>query len=209
MIKMQNLNKIGINKLGVANRIFILGLLFIVNINGFAQKKTETEKRDEKNKEKNIDGNRYRVFNNYINFGMGVGRAFNNSTITLPVHIDYNFRVNNNMFQVGYFRSEMPILWGSYTENFVNDLHFGFNLRRENKKLNRGLIIGPSVNFGLKNNVSFLEPGVYASAQLIRKVFYDVGFGLSVFANYNRAYAFAGSRLEIYLSSSYKGKINQ
>lgn len=169
--------------------------------------KTETEKRDEKTKERNISGNRYRLRNNYVNFGIGVGQAIGNRR-SIPVGVGYNFHIKNLFFQVGYNRSEMPILWGSYTKNYLNDFHLAYCIRRETKLFNIAYVVGIGKAWGLKNDVGYNNIAAYGEAQLIRKVFYDVGVGICMFVNYNREYAMGGLRLDFYLSSSYQGQIN-
>jgi len=186
--------------------IILLTLLCNTSILLLAQQ-TATEKRDEGKKEKNIDGKRYRITNNYVNFGIGYGRAIG-AKQSIPVGVGYNFHIKKSFFQVGFNRSEMPILWGSYTKNFLNDFHIAYCIRRENKIFNIAYIGGISKCWGLKNDVPYNQYGIYAEAQLIRKVFYDVGIGICMFVNYNRIYPMGGLRLEFFLSSAYQGTIN-
>jgi hypothetical protein len=55
---------------------------------------------------------------------------------------------------------------------------------------------------------AFKEPGIYIEGQVIKKLTYDVGIGLSVFADYNQQQGIAGGRLIIYFSGAYQGKYN-
>ncbi len=188
--------------------ICILIVLFIFAKNSFSQ--TATEKRDENQRERTINGDRFRVVNNYVNLGIGIGQKFTSpSKFSFPVAAGYNFRVKNIYLQTGFMRSEMPVIWGTYTDNFINDLHLGICNRRENKKINISYIAGPSLAFGLRNNVRFSHLGFYAEAHIIRKLFYDVGIGFCPFFSYNVKYPIGGIRLEFFFSSSYQGKINQ
>ena len=68
--------------------------------------------------------------------------------------------------------------------------------------------MGVGKAWGLKDNLGFNTFAAYAEAQLIRKIYYDVGVGLNFFVNYNREYSTGGIRLDFFLSSSYQGKIN-
>jgi hypothetical protein len=122
--------------------------------------------------------------------------------------VAYNFKIKKSFFQVGYNRSEMPILWGKYTANHLNDLHLAFCIRKENKLFNIAYVMGIGKAWGLKDNVGYNKIAAYAEAQLIRKVFYDIGIGINMFVNYNRQYPIGGLRLEFFMSSSYQGQIN-
>ncbi|MFN5208935.1 MAG: hypothetical protein ACK5CV_11320 [Bacteroidota bacterium] len=169
---------------------------------------TATEKRDEAKRETNIRGNRFKIVNNYVNFGGGIGRRFLENAYDIPVAAAYNFRVKNMFFQAGYLRSTMPGFSKTLSDLFVNDLHFCINIRRENKVVNISYVIGPSLAYGLYNNQKFSHLGVYAEAQLIRKLFYDIGIGLCPFIAYNVRYPLGGLRLEIFLSGAYQGRLN-
>lgn len=186
--------------------LLMLCMALFSSLTSYAQQ-TATEKRDEKTMERNFDGMRYKMRNNYVNFGIGFGQNFSNRR-SAPVGIGYNFHMGKMFFQAGYNRSELPFLWGSYTENFVNDLHLAFVIRKETKKLNLAYVMGAGRAWGLKSNKSISEMAAYAEIQFIRKLYYDVGAGLSLFVNYNREYPMAGVRFDFFLSSSYQGQIN-
>ncbi|MFN5627912.1 MAG: hypothetical protein ACK48W_01375 [Bacteroidota bacterium] len=188
--------------------VCLIVYLIIFSQNSFSQ--TATEKRDENQRERTINGDRFKVVNNYVNIGIGIAQKFTSpSKFSFPVAAAYNFRVKKIYLQTGFMRSEMPVIWGTYTDNFINDLHLGICNRRENKKLNISYIAGPSLAFGLRNNVRFSHLGFYAEAHIIRKLFYDVGIGFCPFFSYNVKYPIGGIRLEFFFSSSYQGKINQ
>lgn len=185
---------------------YIMVILCFYSINGPAQ--TAAEKRDEDKKEANIRGNRFKLVSNYVSFGAGGARRFLEKAYDIPVAAAYNFRIKKMFFQAGYLRSSMPGFSEKLSDLFVNDLHFCVNLRRENKIVNISYVFGPSLAYGLYNNERFSHLGVYAEAQLIRKLFYDVGIGLCPFIAYNVRYPLGGIRLEIFLSGAYQGKIN-
>jgi hypothetical protein len=186
--------------------LFTALLLCILSSQMKAQQ-TATEKRDEKTLERNFDGKRYKMYNNYVNFGIGYGRNFE-GRLSTPVGVGYNFHAGKLFFQAGYNRSEMPTLWGSYTRNFLNDLHLAYCIRKETKKLNLAYVMGVGKVWGLKDNIPYGNVAGYAEIQFIRKIFYDVGAGLCLYVNYNRSYPMAGIRLDIFLSSAYQGEIN-
>ena len=192
------------------NALNICLIILFNSISIFTFSQTATEKRDENKRERTINGDRFRLVNNYVNLGIGIGQKFTSpSKFSFPVAAGYNFKVKSIYLQTGFMRSEMPVIWGTYTENFINDLHLGFCSRRENKKINISYIAGPSLAFGLRNNVRFSHLGFYAEAHIIRKLFYDVGIGFCPFFSYNVKYPIGGIRLEFFFSSSYQGRINQ
>ncbi len=174
----------------------------------YVHAQTATEKRDESKMETNIRGNRFKIVNNYVSFGSGIGRRFLENAYDIPVAAAYNFRIKKMFFQAGYLRSSMPGFSKKLSDLFLNDLHFCVNIRRENRILNISYVIGPSLAYGLYNNERFSHPGVYAEAQLIRKLFYDIGIGLCPFVAYNVRYPLGGIRLEIFLSGAYQGRVN-
>lgn len=185
--------------------LFLFLSVFIDDV--FAQ--TKSEIRDEDKLEKNIKGNRFRIVNNYVNFGIGFGRKFNTPiNQSLPISAGYNFRIKRNYFHAGFTRSEMPFIWGNYTGTFLNDLHIGYCIRRENKILNFAYIFGPSLAWGLVNNIPYRNAGFYVEAHFIRKIYYDIGVGFAPFMSFNAKYPFAGLRLEFFMSSSYQGRVN-
>jgi hypothetical protein len=188
-------------------RFVLVACIVILSGASCLAQQTATEKRDEKTKERNFDGMRYKMRNNYINFGLGYGSNFSNRQ-SVPVGVGYNFHIGKQFFQAGYNRTELPFLWGSYTENFMNDLHLAFVIRKETKKLNLAYAMGVGRAWGLKKNIAYGDVAGYAEVQFIRKLYYDVGAGLSMFVNYNREYPMAGIRFDFFLSSSYQGVIN-
>ena len=172
----------------------------------FAQQK---QREDELKKERTIRGNRFKIFNNYVNFGAGLGRAIEDSKAWSPFAIEYNFHIKRSYFMFGYQRTDISGLLNKPKRNKMNDLHLCYGFRKETKVLNIAYYGGVSRAWGVMNDtLSFKSYGVYAEAQFVRKLFYDVGAGISIFGHYNNYFPLFGLRIDIFLSGAYQGKMN-
>ncbi len=184
----------------------LLGCNILIIPHVFAQEK---QKKDELKMERNISGNRFKIFNNYINIGSGLGRPIEYNKIWNPTAIEYNFHIKRAYFMIGYQRTDISGFINRPQKNRMNDLHFCYGFRRETKALNIAYYGGISRPWGvIKDTLGFGSIGVYAEAQFVRKLFYDVGAGLSVFGHYNPYMSLFGVRIDIFLSSAYQGRIN-
>ncbi|HRG57780.1 MAG TPA: hypothetical protein PK323_02425 [Bacteroidia bacterium] len=198
-----------------SNRIFIpiirilviaLSAILIDHSDVFAQLK---QREDELKKERTIRGNRFKIFNNYLNFGTGLGRAIEQSTIWHPTAIEYNFHIKRSYFLIGYQRTDVSGILNKPKRNRMNDLHLCYGFRKETKALNIAYYGGISRPWGVMNDsLAFQTYGIYAEAQFIRKLFYDVGAGISIFGHYNNYFPLFGIRIDIFLSGAYQGKMN-
>lgn len=169
----------------------------------------EKERKDELKKERNIYGNRFRIFNNYVNLGTGIGGTLFNSKIYNPTAIEYNFHIKRSYFLLGYQRTDISGFLNKPHKNRMNDLHFGYGFRRETKALNVAYYGGITRPWGVINDtLSFRTYGIYAEAQFVRKLFYDIGAGFTIFGQYNPYWPLFGVRIDIFLSSAYQGRIN-
>lgn len=172
----------------------------------FAQLK---QREDELKKERTIRGNRFKIFNNYLNFGTGIGRAIQESKGWNPTAIEYNFHIKRSYFLLGYQRTDLSGILNNPKKNRMNDLHFCYGFRKETKALNIAYYGGVSRPWGIMNDtLGFKTYGIYAEAQFIRKLFYDVGAGISIFGHYNNYFPLFGIRIDIFLSGAYQGKMN-
>ena len=169
----------------------------------------EKQRKDELKMERNIYGNRFKVFNNYVNFGSGVGRSIESSKILNPTAIEYNFHIKRSYFLFGYQRTDASGFLNKPKLNRMNDVHLCYGFRRETKALNIAYYGGISRPWGVMNDtLAFRTIGIYAEAQFVRKLFYDVGAGITIFGHYNNMMSLFGIRLDIFLSGAYQGKIN-
>ena len=169
----------------------------------------EKQREDELKKERTIRGNRFKVFNNYVNFGSGIGRAIEDSRGWNPTAMEYNFHIKRSYFMIGYQRTDVSGILNKPKRNRMNDIHLCYGYRKESKALNVAYYGGISRPWGMMNDtLSFKTIGIYAEAQFVRKLFYDVGAGISIFAHYNNFFPLFGLRVDIFLSGAYQGKMN-
>ncbi len=172
----------------------------------FAQEK---QKKDELKLERNIRGNRFKIYNNYVSFGSGFSREITEVNYHIPMEVGYHFHIKRHNFKAGYFRSNVLGLFGYEYDRVLNDLHLGYGIRRETKALNVAFYACVSRAFGQINPVTgFGLWGAYAEAQFFRKLYYDVGAGATLFFEYNKVMPMAGLRIDFFLSGAYRGKIN-
>ncbi len=195
-----------LNKLSKGAKVFFLLLLLCASAKVSAQEK---QRQDELKKERTIRGNRFKVFNNYVNFGSGLGRSIESNKGWNPTAIEYNFHIKRSYFMFGYQRTDASGFLNKPKQNRMNDIHLCYGLRRETKALNIAYYGGVSRPWGVMNDtLSFRTVGIYAEAQLVRKLFYDVGAGISIFGHYNKYFPLFGVRIDIFLSGAYQGKMN-
>jgi hypothetical protein len=169
----------------------------------------EKQKKDELKMERNIDGNRFMVYNNFVNWGSGFGRLLTSPDFYNPMEVGYNFRIKRTYFKAGYLRSDVLGMFGRRYQTELNDFHVGIGFRRETRNLNVAYYGGVSRVMGRSDfNVGFGGWGAYAEAQFSRKIYYDIGIGPTLFVAYNNHFPMAGLRIDVFMSSAYKGKIN-
>ena len=187
--------------------IFVCFLLLIFGLSKVVAQ--EKQRQDDLKKERTIRGNRFKVFNNYVNFGTGLGRAIESSKGWNPTAVEYNFHIKRSYFMFGYQRTDLSGFLNKPKRNRMNDLHLCYGFRKESKVLNVAYYGGISRPWGIMNDtLSFKTIGIYAEAQFVRKLFYDVGAGISIFGHYNNFFPLFGVRIDIFLSGAYQGKMN-
>ncbi len=191
-------------------RLRSIGLICLLILFGLGDVNAQEKQReDELKKERTIRGNRFKVFNNYVNFGTGFGRGIENNKSWNPTAVEYNFHIKRSYFMFGYQRTDLSGFINKPRRNRMNDLHLCYGFRKETKVLNIAYYGGISRPWGIMNDtLSFKTYGVYAEAQFIRKLFYDVGAGISIFGHYNQYMSLFGIRIDIFLSGAYQGKMN-
>ena len=112
-----------------------------------------------------------------------------------------------NVFKIGYHRSEVTVIFGQNNPDFMSDLHFCLGKRIENVKYNFAGFVGLARCVGLlDSSTKFTSPGIYAEIQATKKIFFDIGYGLTLYANYNKSYPIVGLRLDLFFSNSYRRK---
>ena len=157
-----------------------------------------------------IDGNRYRVYNNYLTIGAGYGSNSYTRDYQFNLGGDFNFHIKRQNFQIGGF------LGGQSFGNYNNiQGHIAYGKRFEQKKFNLAGYFGisySSMNRSYEDDTLGVifkyvqKPGFHACVQGTYKFKYDLGIGVAIFADVNSAQRVYGMRLELFLSGAYKGK---
>ena len=161
----------------------------------------------------------YKPGSSWLKFGTGTGfnwsryKAENNANITV------SFRIKNMYLQTGYHvSSDKFFTQRSYQK--LNDLYLAPGWRRETRKSNFSIFAGPSLAYGgtfdhysTSNGVTskwyrgFNQIGLFGSVEYTFKIFYDLGFGVSLYGSYNKFYKVTGIQVHFYFSGAYKGAI--
>ncbi|MEW6467931.1 MAG: hypothetical protein AB1458_03355 [Bacteroidota bacterium] len=151
-----------------------------------------------------INDNRFKVYNSWISGGAGWAQNFSTGRSKFNLGADFNFHIKQDYFQLGFFLSGQR--FGRY-DNY--DFHFCYGRRLENRKINFAWFAGLAFVHGYTREDSFYryynDPGLYVSAQLVKKLTYDVGAGIEAFGEVTPRHQLAGFRFIIYFSGAYKG----
>ena len=167
-------------------------------------------------KEIAYDGKRYRVYNNWITFGIGQGfnsHWFKDEKDEKNAAVDYSFHLKQYYFRLGGFMS------GRDFNQFNNySFHAGIGLRKEAEKYNLSMFLGPSISYfrrplsdstiyGLQTVLGSVinRVGGYACVEAVYKFKYDLGLGGQIFCDYNEVQIVYGVRIVAYFSSAYRG----
>jgi len=169
----------------------------------FAQKKDSIY---DPKKEIIINNNRFKVYNSWVSGGAGWAQNFTTGRSKFNIGADFNFHIKQEYFQIGMFFSGFS--FGDY-DNY--NFHFCYGKRIEKEKINLAIFGGLSFSHGyikLDSNYknTYNDPSLYLSAQLIKKLTYDVGGGLEIFGELTPKHFLGGFRFVIYFSGAYKGK---
>jgi hypothetical protein len=154
-----------------------------------------------------IGNNIFRKHSNWLSAGAGVANNNQLGNSQFAGGVDYNFHVQKQYFQLGLFLSGDK--FGSYN-NY--QFHTCYGQRVESTSINFSYFGGLSYSVfferdGLKySSTPKSDIGLYANAQLIKKIKFDVGAGLSLFADVNFHQSVIGARIDVYFSGAYKGK---
>jgi hypothetical protein len=151
-------------------------------------------------------------------FKIGFGKSYNFklNTIETNSNLCYSFRIKKYSFQLGYHVSSDQFITARTLQR-LNDLYFSTGLRKESEKSNISIFTGPSYAYGAhylhtdsmgeKYYRGFTRIGWIINIEYTRKIFYDLGLGLSMFASINNRYQVSGLMLHLYLSNAYRGQI--
>ncbi len=160
----------------------------------------------------------------WVTVGYGYGYSFSEQCYEPHFMLDAHFRVQQKHYLgAGFVTSrnqfldhdtEAILLPHQYVKHSVNSLHVMYGWRYEHLMHNVACFAGPAYNWGYQSAFTdsagnhyvypYNELGLYASLQYTRKVYYDIGLGISMFGAVSQSYQVAGLTLHVYLSSAYK-----
>lgn len=155
-----------------------------------------------------IDNKRFQYYNNWINIGVGaqqnltygIGLGFAGSA-------DVNFHIKRSYFQIG------AMLTGERLNSYNNyQAHICYGTRFEDRDVHVAGFAGISYSSGNGRdsdstyNRRYQHPGVYAEAEIIKKISYDIGLGGSLFGDWNKEQSMIGARFIMYFSAAFIGK---
>jgi hypothetical protein len=121
--------------------------------------------------------------------------------------LDFNFHILQHYFQTGVMITGES--FGFY-DNY--QFHAGYGKRYEDKDIHVAGFAGISYSTGYGKvgdtvyTRPFNQPGLYAQVEVVKKVTYDVGAGVSLFVDYNKEQAIIGAKFIVYFSGAYRGK---
>ena len=192
-------------------RNFILLLLpFIFPLILSAQDTAKFKVQENYKREFVIGDKRYRVYDNWVNFGAGIAYHSKNPRMQMILGLDMNFHIKKAYFNAGgYVSGDGYGQWNNY------QLHAGyFGFRKQNLKMHMAACGGLSFTNGYEFvyaghylSQPFNELGIYAEYQYVRKKEYTTGLGLTTIVNVNKKGLLVGLRLDGYLSGAYRGYV--
>lgn len=162
-----------------------------------------------------VDNKRFRYYSKWFTIGGGVQQNLTyERSLGFAGGADLNFHIKRNYFQTG-----LEITGETFYSYSNYQLHLGYGWRFEDKDINFATFIGPSFSTGwakvqINDTLSnysrpYNEFGLYAEAEIVKKIAYDVGIGASLFADWNQEQTIIGFRGILYFSGSYRGKKRQ
>lgn len=156
-----------------------------------------------------IQNKKMKYYNNWLTGGAGMQQNLTyRRKYGFSGGVDYHFHIKHHYFQLGTVITGEK--FGSY-DNY--NFHLAYGKRFEDATFHAAAFVGISYSSGYakvdstgKYERHYKEPGIYIEGQLIKKLTYDVGIGVSVFGDYNQEQAIIGGRIIFYFSGAYKGK---
>lgn len=157
------------------------------------------------------DGKRYAIHNNYLTAGFGFAYSSVRDLEQSMIGIDYVFHIKRHHFQTGFLMSGKEFLSNN---NIQGHLCYGYRIEDERKNI--AFFGGPSYNTGVLPPVFrttdtlpariYDAIGFYASASYVRKITYDIGFGVEGVFEINNIQVFGGIKAILFFSGAYRGK---
>lgn len=192
-------------------------------INGKRYKATEDKKAEiiiNKNKSKSSDSSfiinnkKFQYYNNWLTGGIGGQQNLTyKRELGFAGGLDFNFHIKHHYFQAGILVS------GEHFGVYNNyQFHLGYGKRFEDKDYHFAAFMGVSYASGTQviqidsvksSRTPYHEPGLYLQGEIVKKITYDVGLGVSLFADWNQEQSMIGMRFILYFSGAYLGKKNK
>ena len=155
-----------------------------------------------------IGNNVFRKHSNWLSGGIGIAKHNQLGNRQYTNNVDFNFHIHTEYFQLGILLSGDD-MYGNYN-NY--QFHFCYGKRVESSSINFSYFGGVSyATFfewtGQKySDYSKTDVGLYANAQYIVKIKFDVGIGIGAFVDVNFHQSVMGAKIDLYFSGAYKGK---
>lgn len=155
-----------------------------------------------------IGTNIFRKHSNWLSGGFGQAKNSSHDNSQFVGGVDYNFHILLKYFQLGLFLSGDK--YGTYN-NY--QFHGCYGKRIETTSINFAYFGGLSYSAFFERDGGIYKPtsktdlGVYANAEFIKKIKYDVGIGASAFIDINSHQNIIGAKIDLYFSGAYKGKV--
>lgn len=156
-----------------------------------------------------VGTNIYKRHSNWMSGGAGyaINSSFKNAQFNMGA--DFNFHITDKYFQAGLFLSGDA--FGSYNNR---QFHACYGKRKETNSINFAYFGGLSFSSlfrldgatGLYGSTAESAVGIYGNVQFVKKIKYDIGIGISAFADVNTVQNIFGVRLDVYFSGAYKGR---
>ena len=179
--------------------------------------------------EDTLIGNRvYRPYANYVLISYGVGFNFRQHMSEQAGAVMYTLRIKKIPVRIGYSVVSKYFVMSRSLEK-INDLVLLTGKRIETNFANFSFFAGLSYSYGtyyfyhdpgsdLNVYRAFTKPGLYMELELTKKIFFDIGFGASLFGTFNGGYSeyystvnpfygAVGMRFNLYFSGAYRGEI--
>lgn len=169
----------------------------------------------DRKREIRLDGKKYRIYNNYVTFGIGKGYNTVWSRFFHATAADFHFHIRKTYFQTGGY-----LQGRNFYDRQQIQLHLAPGYRRESYQYFWAAYGGFSYSNGyypvsLQNAAGtdtviydlMSEPGLYAAIHAFYKLRFDYGIGLTLFGDINKRQSMVGARIELFFSGAYRGTV--
>ncbi len=158
-----------------------------------------------------IGNKKMKFYNTWLTAGAGVQQNLSyKRALGFAGGLDLNFHIQRQYFQLG------TSITGEHFGFYNNyQFHAGYGKRFEDKDFHTAVFVGISYSSGYGKVDStqtyerpYKQPGIYVQGELVKKIAYDVGIGVSLFGDFNAEQSMIGAKLVAYFSGAYKGRLN-